>query len=160
MTQDDTPEAFLNAFECTTEVAGWFESQRVTFLIPCLVGLAHQAIDILPAADAMEYKKVRKVILQTLHLSPKVYQRWLHEIESGHDYHPSLMEKCVQAAYMRLRTAKQIVEAVMIAHYTSILPFNSKTCALCLQPMTFEEAFMLIEVYASAKAGLYLILKA
>lgn len=54
---------------------------------------------------------------------------------------------------------EQIVETIMVEHYTTILPFKLKNWVLCSQLGPFKETFAPMEVYASAEAGLYLILK-
>lgn len=56
MTPDNDPEAFLNAFQRTAEMASWLESQWVAVPIPCLVGTAKQTMDILLASDIADYK--------------------------------------------------------------------------------------------------------
>lgn len=60
----DDPEAYLNSFKHTAEVAGWPEAQWMAMLIPCLVDLAQQAVDKLPASDVADYKKVKDTIFQ------------------------------------------------------------------------------------------------
>lgn len=52
-------------------------------------------------------------------------------------------------------------EVAMVEHYVSILLLKPKNCVLCHQPVTLKESTMtLMEVYASAEAGLYLLPKA
>lgn len=48
----------------------------------------------------------------------------------------------------------------MVKHYTTILPFKPPNWVLYPQPATLEEVISLMETYASAEAGLYLIPKA
>lgn len=52
------PKAFFKSFQHIATVAGWLEDQWAALLIPCLVGLTQQAIDILPAGDVVDYRKV------------------------------------------------------------------------------------------------------
>lgn len=57
--------------------------------------------------------------------------------------------------------AKQIVEAVMVEHSTSILLFKPKNGVRCHQSSTLEEVIGLVERYASVcGVGLDLISKA
>lgn len=105
MTWDDDPEAFLYAFEWTATAAGWPEAQWAVVLIPCLIGLAQQAVDTLATADLRNYRKVRDTILQTLNLSPEAYRRKLHKIEFGPDYHPRLIGQWIRAACLRSRVS-------------------------------------------------------
>lgn len=53
----DDPEAYLNAFERTTETDSWLESQWMAVLIPCLAGPTQQATDTISASDVTNYKK-------------------------------------------------------------------------------------------------------
>lgn len=73
MTTTDDPEAFLNAFERTTTVAGWPQDQWASVLIPHLIGPAQQAIGTLFATDLTDYAKVKAAILQALNNSPEGY---------------------------------------------------------------------------------------
>lgn len=66
----------------------------------------------------------------------------------------------MQWLHLEVLTKDQIREVVMVEHNTIVLPFKRKTWVLCHQPGTLEEAISLMEVYASAETGLYLIPKA
>lgn len=59
---------------------GWPECQWSAVLIPCLIGLAQQAMDTLPMQDLTDYKKVRVAILQMLKLSSETYWCRFREI--------------------------------------------------------------------------------
>lgn len=48
----------------------------------------------------------------------------------------------------------------MVEHYTTILPFKPKKWVLCNCPMTLKDVILLMEVYASIEARMYLIPKA
>lgn len=52
---------------------------------------------------------------------------------------------------------EQIVEALMMDHYTALHSFKFKTWVLCHKPATLEEAIGLMEAYTLAEAGMYLI---
>lgn len=56
-------------------------------------------------------------------------------------------------------TKEQILEAVVVEHYTAILPLKPKNWVLCHQPGTLEEATALMEAYTSVEASLYLMPK-
>lgn len=88
-TKDDNPD-----FKHIPSAARWPEAQWAAILIQGLTGLAQQAVDdTLPMADLGNYKKVWDTIMQTLNLSPKVYQWHLREIEFGPDYSPQMIAK-------------------------------------------------------------------
>lgn len=129
-------------------------------LIPCLAGPIQQAMATLPSKDIAKHEKVHDLILQTLSLSPEVYQQRLQESEFGPDYHPQLTGHRIRVPCMRVcmhpavQTAEQIVEVIMSKHYTSVLPFTSRNGVLHNQPTILKEA------YASTEADLYLISKA
>lgn len=104
-------------------------------------------------------------ILQTPNLSLEAYSWRLWDIEFGPDYYQQLMD--IQVACMRLLQPKilsteQILEVKMVKPYTTILPFKPPNWVLCHRPGlgTLEETIMLMEVYTSTEAGLYLIPKA
>lgn len=56
-------------------------------------------------------------------------------------------------------TKEQIVEDIIVEHYTALLPFKPPNCVLCNNPATLEDAIVLMEAYASTEAGVYLIPK-
>lgn len=56
--------------------------------------------------------------------------------------------------------AEQTVKAVMVETFPSILLFIPNNWVLCHQPSTLEGAIVVMEAYASAEEGLYLIPKA
>lgn len=78
MIYSDDSEAFINAFE------------RM-LLVPCMFGLAQQAVDTLLADELANCHKVKATILQILKQSPEAYRNRLREIEFGPDYHPHLV---------------------------------------------------------------------
>lgn len=47
----------------------------------------------------------------------------------------------------------------MVKHCTVLLQFKPKNWVMCHKPVTLEEVIGLMEAYASAESGLYLILK-
>lgn len=98
----DDLEAFLNAF--ASEAASLSEMQWMAVLIPCLVGSAAQAMNMLPAGEVMDYKTVWAAILNTLNLSPEAYWRWLRDLEFGLDYHPQFIGHRIQATCMLATT--------------------------------------------------------
>lgn len=75
MTLEDDLEALINAFEWTVVAAGWPPAHWSAILIPCLIGLALQAVDTLPLHDLLDFQKVKRAVLQTLNLNPEAYQR-------------------------------------------------------------------------------------
>lgn len=100
-----------------------------------------------------------------LKLSPKIYRRQLGEIAFGPDYHPWLTVQKIRAASLRwlcptIQTVARVVETVLMDHCISILPFKPKNWIMCHQPAKLEEVVVLMEVYASAEMGIYLIPKA
>lgn len=101
MTANDDPEAYLNAIARIANVDGWLKPHWTAIVIPCLGSPAQQAVDTLPVTHIANYKKVQGTILQTLNLSPKVYQRRIKEIEFGPDYHPCLTEQWIRVVCMR-----------------------------------------------------------
>lgn len=48
---------------------------------------------------------------------------------------------------------EQILEVIMVEHYTAILPFRPPNWVLCNQPETLEEAITLMEAYALAETS-------
>lgn len=138
------------------------QSQWMMVHMSHLIGPTQQAVDTLPASDLNNYVKVRVAILHTLNLSHKAYRRWLRKIEFGPDYYPHLIGQKIQVASLwclrpLTQTKEQIVEALMIEHYTTLLPFKPKNWVLCHNPSTLEKMIALMEAYASVKAGMYLI---
>lgn len=118
-------------------------------LIPCLICPAQQAVVTVALADLNDYDKVLAAILKTLHLSPEAYRRRLREIDFGPAYQTRAIGQQIRAAGLRwlrpdAQSKEQIVEAVLVEHFTAILPFKPKNWVLCHQPNTSEEAIMLM----------------
>lgn len=83
----------------------------------------------------------------------------------GPDFHPRLIAQKIRAAGLwwlcpAVQSAAQVVEAVLVEHDLSILPFKPPNWVVCHQPATLKELVVLMEVYASAEAGVYLNPKA
>lgn len=121
-------------------------------------------MDTLPTANLNDYQKVREAILQMFYLSPEASCHHLREIEFVPDYNPHLIgqkmkEACLQWLHLETRTKGQIVEDIMVEHYTALLPFKPPNWVLCNKLATLKHAITLMEAYASAEAGLYLIRK-
>lgn len=120
ITLEDNPEAYLNAFECTATMARWVEAQWAALLIPSYQTM-RQAVNTLPISDLNNYQKLCGAILQSLNMSPEVYQRRLREIKFGPDYHPCLIGQkirvvCSQCSHPETQSKEQIVEAIMVEH--------------------------------------------
>lgn len=62
MTTADDLKVFLNTFDGTATVAGWPQDPWASVLIPCLIGLAQQAVSTLPTAKLADYNKVKAAI--------------------------------------------------------------------------------------------------
>lgn len=62
---------------------------------------------------------------------------------------------CLRWLHPEALTKEQIVEAVMVEHYTAIFPFKPKNWVLYHQLRTLEEAITLMEVYVFTMAGHY-----
>lgn len=58
-----------------------------------------------------------------------------------------------------LQTAAHMSEEVLVEHNISILPFKLKNWVKCHQQDTLEEVVILMEAYALAEVGAYLIPK-
>lgn len=76
-----------------------------------------------------------------LNLSPEAYRRRLREIEFGPDYQPQAIGQKIRAVGLRwLRpeshSKEQLIEAILVEHFTTILPFKPQNCVLC-QPQEF-----------------------
>lgn len=99
ITPTNEPEVFLNAFERMTTVACWAQDQWALMLIQCLIGLAQEAVDILSAANLIDYDKVKTTILQTLNISSEAYRQSLREINLRSDYHSWLISQKIRAVY-------------------------------------------------------------
>lgn len=63
MTPEDELEAYLHSFERMATMVGWPVNQWTTILIPHLIGPIQLAVDTLPIAEAQDYIKVKKMIL-------------------------------------------------------------------------------------------------
>lgn len=138
------------------------KSTWATVLISCLIGPAQQAVDAVPLADLNDYDKIRTAILKMLNLNPEAYRRCLHKISFGPDYQLCAVVQQIRAAGLRWlhpesQTKEQVIKAILVEHFTMILPFKRKNWVLCHQPDTLEEVIMLMEAYASAEAAVYLI---
>lgn len=104
-------------------------------------------VDSLAAEEVVDYGRVKKVILQTLNLSPEAYHRQLREVTFGQDYHLRLTMQKIRAAgllwlHPAVQMAVQVVETILVEHYIPILPFKRKNWLMCHQPATLEEAVM------------------
>lgn len=58
-----------------------------------------------------------------------------------------------------VQTTNQVVEAVLVEQYISVLLFKPKNWVMCPQPATLEEAMMLMEAYVLVVVGSYLVPK-
>lgn len=72
MTVDD--EAYLEAFEQTTTVAGWDCSKWASLLGPLLIGQSQVAIRALSCTETNDYKAVKQAILYRLEILPELYR--------------------------------------------------------------------------------------
>lgn len=95
---------------------------------------------------------------QMLNLCTETYWSCLRETEFGAGVSSPANQTAHQGGLhevfcLAIQTAEQIVEAIVVEHYMSILLFKPKNWVLCHQPATLEEAIVLMEAYTSAKAG-------
>lgn len=121
-------------------------------------------VDTLLSTDLNDYARLRAAILQTFNLSPEAYRRWLRDIDFGPDYHPRLFVQQIQAEGLlwlcpNSQSREQIVEAVLVEYYVTILPFKPNSWVLCHKLANLEEAIGLMEAYSSVEAGMYFIPK-
>lgn len=161
MTITGDPEEYLNAFEMMATMEGWERAMWAAVLKPYLIGVAQEAVQKLSIANLNDYDTLRASIMKTLNPTPEVYCRRLWEIEFGPPYQPWAIGQQIRVVgrvWLRTEsmTKEQIVEAVLVEHFTPILPFNPKSWLLCPQPAKLEEAVIMMEAYACIDAGLHL----
>lgn len=156
MTNEDDPEAYLNAFERMATMAGWPQYQWTTLLIPNLTGPLQLAIDTLPVTEMRNYAKVKRMILNTLRVSEETYRMRMRHTYCNKEKGARWVANLIRSHGLRWlkpqeKEAEEIVEMNWLEQFVGILPEDAQAWVLKHTPQTLEEAVGLMESYEAAE---------
>lgn len=109
MGPQDDPEAFIQLFERSAEVAGWPRADWAGHLIPLLTGEAQLAAQQLPATNLHVYADLRKAILQRVGLTPEQQRQRFRSLELAEGGHPFVFAQQLRDACRKWLTTATLI---------------------------------------------------
>ncbi|XP_061476278.1 zinc finger and SCAN domain-containing protein 16-like isoform X2 [Rhineura floridana] len=146
----DDAKAFLASFEQVAKACRWPKAEWATRLLPALSGEAEQAFSRLEARDREDYGKVKAAILRGDALSREKqrqhFRRYCYqEAEGPRGVYNQLEELCHRWLKVERHSKEQILEALILEQFLTILPQDMQSWVRGNSPETCFQAVALAE---------------
>uniref|UniRef100_A0ABM5FGF4 Zinc finger and SCAN domain-containing protein 9-like n=1 Tax=Pogona vitticeps TaxID=103695 RepID=A0ABM5FGF4_9SAUR len=148
----DDPKAFLASFEQVGKACRWPKADWVSRLFPALAGEAKQAFEKMEVGDRGDYGKVKATILQRDAMRREKerqhFRRFCYrEAEGPKGVCHHLQGLCHQWLKVEQHTKEQILEALILEQFLTILPPEMQTWVRARNPETCSQAVALAEEF-------------